>query len=396
MGSRVLFDGVSKRFHRGPAHDSLRDLIPALARRLTGREAPRGDLGSGDFWAVRDVSFEVKPGEALGIIGGNGAGKSTTLKLLTKILQPTKGVALVEGRVGSLIEVSAGFHPDLTGRENVFLQGAIMGMPRKLIVERFDDIVDFSGVGAFIDTPVKRYSSGMNARLGFAIAVNLQPDVLIIDEVLSVGDAEFQQRAFERLRQLVRGNIPVVIVSHQLDRVVELCTSCIFLKQGEVAFRGDPRDAVHAYLRGGAAARTTDAAEVPSSGIVLHSLAASSDLPIPSADPFRVRLVGDVRPQAALDRLHVDIGVIDAASNQRLWFSTLSELGAAPTGAGAFDLEIDMIANLAPGLYRIEARVWDDDRKEFTGEALGLLFQVAIGVPFGGSHQLSARVVRGG
>jgi lipopolysaccharide transport system ATP-binding protein len=177
----------------------------------------------------------VLPGQALGIIGGNGAGKSTTLKLLTKILGPTRGTARVEGRVGSLIEVSAGFHPDLSGRENVFLQGAIMGMPQKLIRERFDDIVDFSGISAFIDTPVKRYSSGMNARLGFSIAVHLEPDVLIIDEVLSVGDAQFQQLAFERITALVRGHIPVVIVSHQ--RIVELCSECILLKQGQVAFR---------------------------------------------------------------------------------------------------------------------------------------------------------------
>ena len=171
MAGRIVFDHVWKRFHRGPAHDSLRDLIPALARRAVGRGRQREELEEGDFWAVRDVDFEVLPGQALGIIGGNGAGKSTTLKLLTKILGPTRGTARVEGRVGSLIEVSAGFHPDLSGRENVFLQGAIMGMPQKLIRERFDDIVEFSGISAFIDTPVKRYSSGMNARLGFSIAV---------------------------------------------------------------------------------------------------------------------------------------------------------------------------------------------------------------------------------
>jgi lipopolysaccharide transport system ATP-binding protein len=154
----------------------------------------------------------------------------------------------VRGRVGALIEIAAGFHQDLTGRENVFLQGAIMGMPKALIRDRFDDIIDFAGIGPFIDTPVKRYSSGMNARLGFAIAAHLSPDVLIIDEVLSVGDFEFQQRAFGRMQELARSGIPVVVVSHQLDRIAELCTSAILMERGEVKFAGPTLDAIREYL----------------------------------------------------------------------------------------------------------------------------------------------------
>src|SRR5213082_2142763 len=196
--SAVVFEGIWKKFRRGERHDSLRDLVPALARGLARRRRPL-DLAEQEFWAVRDVSFEVGAGEALGIIGPNGAGKSTILKLLTKILRPTRGRVEMRGRVGALIEVAAGFHPDLTGRENVFLQGAVMGMKRAEIQMRFDEIVDFAGVSEFIDTPVKRYSSGMNARLGFSIAAHLMPDVLIIDEVLSVGDMAFQERCFERM-----------------------------------------------------------------------------------------------------------------------------------------------------------------------------------------------------
>src|SRR5882672_1220277 len=157
---------VWKKFHRGAIHDSLRDLVPATAKRLLGRGPKATELDKGDFWALREVGFEVRPGEALGIIGPNGAGKSTMLKLLTKILRPTRGNCTVRGRVGALIEVAAGFHPDLTGRENVYLQGAIMGMARAEVTRKLDAIIDFSGLHEFVDTPVKRYSSGMNARLG--------------------------------------------------------------------------------------------------------------------------------------------------------------------------------------------------------------------------------------
>src|SRR4051812_1724059 len=243
---RVVFDHVWKKFRRGERHDSLRDLVPAMASRLL-RRRPADALSEQEFWAVRDVSFEVGPGEALGIVGPNGAGKSTILKLLTKILRPTRGRMDMQGRVGALIEVAAGFHPDLTGRENVFLQGAIMGMPRSEIARKFDAIVDFSGVEDFIDTPVKRYSSGMNARLGFAIAAHLDPDVLLIDEVLSVGDVGFQERCVTRMRELLARGIPLVFVSHNLAAVVELCTRAILIDRGEVRFDGRPAEAVAAF-----------------------------------------------------------------------------------------------------------------------------------------------------
>jgi len=247
----IVFHGVWKRFRRGEVHDSLRDLIPAVGRRLFGAKRGMAADREGEFWALQDVSFEVAAGEVLGLIGGNGAGKSTTLKILTRILRPTVGNAAVRGRVGALIEISAGFHPDLTGRENIFLQGSIMGMPVALIRRKFDQIVDFSGITEFIDTPVKRYSSGMSARLGFAIAAHLDPEVLIIDEVLSVGDFRFQEKAFGRIKELSRSGIPVVLVSHQLDRVATLCTKALLLQQGHVLRQGDVSECIDAYLSGG-------------------------------------------------------------------------------------------------------------------------------------------------
>ena len=204
MTGLIEFQHVWKKFRRGEVHNSLRDMVPALASQIFRR--PRRDtVESREFWAVQDVSFSVRPGEALGIIGPNGAGKSTILKLLTRILRPTQGRCGIRGRVGTLIEIAAGFHHDLTGAENIFLQGSIMGMTRKEIAARFDDIVAFSELAEFIDTPVKRYSSGMNARLGFAIAAHMSPDVLIVDEVLAVGDWRFQRKAFDRIGEMVRG-----------------------------------------------------------------------------------------------------------------------------------------------------------------------------------------------
>lgn len=253
----IIFDRVWKKFKRGERHDSLRDLIPATIRRVAGRPPREADLSEREFWAVHDVSFEVRQGEALGIIGPNGAGKSTTLKLLNRILKPTKGRCEVRGRVGALIEVAAGFHPDLTGRENVFLQGAIMGMKRAEIARKFDEIVEFAGVSEFIDTQVKRYSSGMNARLGFAIAAHLDPDVLLIDEVLSVGDAAFQERCVERMRELIKRGIPLVFISHNLPAVIDLCTRAIVIDHGTVRFDGAPAEAIQHYRQLPVAPRKT-------------------------------------------------------------------------------------------------------------------------------------------
>jgi lipopolysaccharide transport system ATP-binding protein len=202
-----------------------------------------------DIWALRNVSFDVHRGEVLGIIGRNGSGKSTLLKILTGITEPTEGRAWIKGRVGSLLEVGTGFHPELTGRENIFLNGAILGMTRTEIRRKFDEIVDFAGIERFIDTPVKRYSSGMYVRLAFAIAAHLDPEVLLVDEVLAVGDAEFQRKCLGKMREITAGGgRTVLFVSHNMAAVQSLCSRTILLRDGAVAAIGDTRQIIAQYL----------------------------------------------------------------------------------------------------------------------------------------------------
>jgi lipopolysaccharide transport system ATP-binding protein len=239
-----------RSFRRGERHDTLRDLVPSLVKRALGRSTS-AELGEQEFWALKGVSFEVKPGEALGIIGPNGAGKSTTLKVLTRILKPTKGRCVVRGRVGALIEIAAGFHPDLTGRENVFLQGTIMGMRHPEILKHFDAIVEFAGLSEFIDTPVKRYSSGMNARLGFSIAAHLEPDVLLIDEVPGGWSTSRSSRnATSGWRRSNRAAFPSCLVSHNMQAIASLCTSALLLRPHEDPLLDDVTTVAGAYSRG--------------------------------------------------------------------------------------------------------------------------------------------------
>ena len=240
-------DHVYKKFKKGEIYDCLRDLIPALfGKMLKGSTVDA--LGESEFWATEDVSFQVNRGEALGIIGSNGAGKSTILKLLCGIMKPTTGEIRVNGKLSALIEVGAGFHGDLTGRENVFLNGTILGMKKEEINRKFDEIVEFSGLGDFIDTPVKRYSSGMYARLGFSVAAHVDPEILIVDEVLSVGDIAFQNKCMEKMRSIVNDGVAVIFVSHNVKAVAELCNRAILLDHGKILCDSASKDVVNQYL----------------------------------------------------------------------------------------------------------------------------------------------------
>jgi len=240
------FDRIWKKFKRGEIYDSLRDLIPAVTKGVFSNDDR--ELHEREFWALRDVSFQVRRGEAFAIIGANGAGKSTTLKLLSRILRPTRGRITAHGRLSALIEVGAGFHLDLTGRENVYLNGCILGMKRQEIARKFDEIVEFAGMAEFIDTPVKRYSSGMYARLGFAVAAHVDPEILLIDEVLSVGDMQFQEKCLDRMRQVVKNGTTVIFVSHNLQAVQMLCSRTLCLKGGTVARIGPTAEVLNEYL----------------------------------------------------------------------------------------------------------------------------------------------------
>ena len=244
----VEVNHVWKKFHRGEFYDSLRDLVPAMAKRLLGRGPRRDELAEGDFWALKDVSFQVKRGEVLGVIGPNGAGKSTLLKILSKIIKPTRGSIRVAGRLRALIEIAAGFHGDLTGRENIYLNGTILGMKKREIDAKFDEIVEFAGIGPFLDTPVKRYSSGMYARLGFAVAAHLDPEILLVDEVLAVGDFAFQQKCLGKMRTVAGEGRTVLFVSHNMAAVESLCARAILLDKGQLIAAGDVRSTIQSYL----------------------------------------------------------------------------------------------------------------------------------------------------
>lgn len=251
----IRAEGLSKRYTLGPstAGSTLRDELSARIGALFGGRRQQAPAG-GEFWALTNVSFDVHVGEILGLIGHNGAGKTTLLRILSRITDPTAGRAVTRGRVGSLLEVGTGFHPELSGRENIFLNGAILGMSSAEINRKFDQIVDFSGVGRFLDTPVKRYSSGMHVRLAFAVAAHLQPDILIVDEVLAVGDAAFQQRCLGKMGEVARSGRTVLLVSHNMNAVLNLCHRAIVLEHGEVAFAGRPAEAVRNYLESTTAA----------------------------------------------------------------------------------------------------------------------------------------------
>ncbi len=247
MKTMIRFDGVSKQYRRGTHQASLRDAFDSLMKRLLGRH--QGESNPSDrLWAVNDVSFRVEQSEVLGIIGPNGAGKTTALKLLSRVTRPTSGTIEVNGRLSSLIELGAGFHPDLTGRENIFLNGVILGLSRAEIANKFDDIVAFSGLKDFIDTPVKRYSSGMYVRLGFAVAAHVDPEVLLVDEVLAVGDHQFRVKCTERFRELKNQGVTTVVVSHNRHMIEHLCSRTIYLRDGRIVYDGDSSEAWDRYL----------------------------------------------------------------------------------------------------------------------------------------------------
>src|SRR5262245_34686033 len=248
------------RFAAG-RHDTLRDEITYGFKSLFRRNGRPSTLGapsalSNSFWAIKDVSFEVKKGEVLGIIGRNGAGKSTLLKILSRVTEPTEGEATIHGRVGSLLEVGTGFHSELTGRENIYLNGAILGMKKAEIDRKFDEIVAFAEVEKFIDTPVKRYSSGMHVRLAFAVAAHLETEILIVDEVLAVGDASFQKKCLGKMGDIASLGRTVLFVSHNMASIAQICKRTLLFKDGELVLDGDSPSIVSAYLTAGTTACT--------------------------------------------------------------------------------------------------------------------------------------------
>jgi lipopolysaccharide transport system ATP-binding protein len=309
MPVAIEVDSISKRYRLGEyraAYGTLRESLVHAGRRLTGREHHRPTT---EVWALRDVSFQVPEGQVLGIIGRNGAGKSTLLKILTRIATPTSGRAEIRGRVGSLLEVGTGFNQELTGRENVYLNGAILGMKRREIDGRFEEIVDFSGVERFIDTPVKRYSSGMYVRLAFAVAAHLEPEVLLVDEVLAVGDTEFQRKCLGKMRDAAGHGRTVVFVSHDLGAIRRLCGRAVLLDDGTVVADGPPADVVSRYLQHALPGQATGRSVIP------------DDAPRNGTGEARLREVALTEDDgSALSVLHL---------NQRLRVTAVFEVGTS-------------------------------------------------------------------
>lgn len=254
----IRVENLSKSYQLGIiSHGTLYHDLQSWWARIRGQEDPNVKITDNHhigrpgerFWALKDISFEVKQGEILGIIGRNGAGKSTLLKILSKITSPTKGCVKLKGRVGSLLEVGTGFHPELTGRENIYLNGAILGMNKAEIIKKFDEIVDFSGIEEFIDTPVKRYSSGMHVRLAFAVAAHLEPEILLVDEVLAVGDAGFQKKCLGKMQTVANEGRTVMFVSHHMGAISQLCPTCIWLEYGKIRKMATTPLVVPLYLK---------------------------------------------------------------------------------------------------------------------------------------------------
>jgi ABC-type polysaccharide/polyol phosphate transport system ATPase subunit len=369
---RIEFQHVWKKFRRGELHDSLRDLVPHLASRLfSRRRAEEEALKAREFWAVQDVTFSVRPGEALGIIGPNGAGKSTILKLLTRILRPTQGRCGIRGRVGALIEIAAGFHQDLTGGENVFLQGSIMGMTRREIEARFDDIVAFSELAEFIDTPVKRYSSGMNARLGFAIAAHMSPDVLIVDEVLAVGDYHFQRKAYERIGDMVRRGLPVVIVSHQLERIATLCNSCLLLDRGRIVKRGGPDECIAHYLNTG----TQASGQEVDAPFRITGLETEPKTALRSGEWIRIKLRGET-PEPVGPHHRLALRVRSLQNAQIVHVIDLTRQDPRLGQPGSFEATIELQANMNHGYFSLEAYTWNTQERREVGAGRKTLIHV--------------------
>ncbi len=365
----VRFEQVSKRFRLGANHDSLRDLLAAGAGRLLGRRGTRRERSN--LWALKNVSFAAAPGEALGIIGPNGAGKSTALRLLAGILCPDGGEVHVRGRLSALIEVGAGFHGDLTGRENVFLNGAILGMSRTEIRSKLDAIVAFAGLERFLDTPVKRYSSGMYARLGFSIAAHVDPEVLLVDEVLSVGDAVFRLRCLERMRELVQSGTTLIFVTHNLEQMQAICPRALVLDGGVVAYEGDARLAVSHYMEAMSHAYYTKPTDLPTGQhgqqsavelVELKTLNAAGEQVVWTPAGARIEVELTLRLRHPIRRLILELNLRASPRENLLSFNSGREerYFDVPAGLQRFRLSLPELP-LASGQYLWIVRAWDHD-----------------------------------
>jgi lipopolysaccharide transport system ATP-binding protein len=353
--SAIAVESLAKRYriyHEQQSYGRLTESMYAVIRApfhlLRGRQRRRAEW----FWALKDVSFEVARGEVLGVIGRNGAGKSTLLKLLSRITEPSSGSATLRGRVGSLLEVGTGFHPELTGRENVYLSGAVLGMRRSEIRRSFDEIVQFAGVEEFLDTPVKRYSTGMQVRLGFAVAAHLESEILIVDEVLAVGDAEFQKKCIAKMGDAAQGGRTVLFVSHNMPAVESLCSRAMLLEHGRVAATGIARDVVGTYLQTVEAAAATDLGQRSDRQGDGRLRITNIEAAMRTGQPSEIRI--GYRGTADLNNIAVSLGLFTLRGEGAIYLANeLAGDGFAEIPAGgSFVCHFDRAA-LLPGRYAV-------------------------------------------
>ena len=345
--------GLGKRYRIGHERQRYARLTDSLADGAAGAlgwllRRPRID--SEWFWALKDVSFELRHGDVLGVIGRNGAGKSTLLKILSRITEPSEGEARLFGRVGSLLEVGTGFHPELSGRENIFLNGSILGLSRAEIRRRFDEIVDFAGVEQFLDTPVKRYSSGMRVRLGFAVAAYLETEILIVDEVLAVGDVAFQNKSLAKMEDVAQAGRTVLFVSHNMAAVETICNRGILLDRGRIITTGSAREVVGKYLRSAIGLTAVDISERPDRQGDGRLRFQSVESDVRTGAPSEIRF--SYRARAALGRVAVSVGIFNSTGEGAAFLGTEivgHELGSMPE-QGVVVCRLPM-APLLPGRY---------------------------------------------
>ncbi|MGH9800730.1 MAG: ABC transporter ATP-binding protein [Blastocatellia bacterium] len=362
--------GVSKLFRIGKREvyrnfretltDAMTQPFRALKSTLTGSSAAASPTET--IWALKDVSFEIKHGEVIGIIGRNGAGKSTLLKILSRITEPTEGRIIIHGRIGSLLEVGTGFHPELTGRENIYLNGAILGMRRAEIARKFDEIVDFAGIERFLDTAVKYYSSGMYMRLAFAVAAHLEPEILIVDEVLSVGDAQFQKKCLGKMGEVAESGRTVLFVSHNMAAVERLCSKVIVLENGRVIGDGQPRAMISNYLREGSVEHYVARSRTGSPQFLSAKLCDlnGNQLAEPiSTEPFIIRL-NYVLPEDAPGTM-IGFGVL-SVDGLPLFTGNNMDVGIeVPSKAGEYEIDITLPANcLLADSFHLAISMWND------------------------------------
>jgi homopolymeric O-antigen transport system ATP-binding protein len=354
---------LSKRYRVGGPRrvgNNLREALTEMVRSPFAR-LRRGSAADEEFWALSEVSFAVGRGEALGVIGKNGAGKSTLLKILSRITEPTSGRVELAGRVASLLEVGTGFHPELTGRENVYLNGTILGMRKREIDRKFDEIVAFAEVERFIDTPVKRYSSGMYVRLAFAVAAHLEPEILVVDEVLAVGDAEFQKKCLGKMGDIAHGGRTILFVSHNMAAIQRLCTAALLLDRGRVAALGEPREVAARYLAGEERPRYAAGVRTGRPQLLAAELRDTAGRPLARAlatEPFVVRLEYVLPAGAPGTRVGIGLLSVDGVP---LFTSESRDTGlAAPAAAGEYVAEVTVPGNvLLAGEFHLAVCLWN-------------------------------------